>query len=129
MELESLDPQDWEKTRQLAHELIDRSIDHTRDVRDRPIWADMPDDIRAFFSSPVPETEQDLTEIMSELFGKVFAYPMGNIHPRFWAGIWEPATLPELWRTSPPPFRVPILAVAIMPQLLLTGRLSAGSAR
>lgn len=85
MELESLDPQDWEETRRLAHELVDRSLDHTKDVRDRPIWSDMPDDVRSFFASPLPSGGQQLAEIMNELFGKVFAYPMGNIHPRFWA--------------------------------------------
>ena len=43
--LETLDPQDWEKTRALMHQMVDDAIDYTKTLRDRKIWQPMPDDI------------------------------------------------------------------------------------
>ena len=59
----SLDPQDWSETRAVAHRMVDDAIAHLSGLRDRPVWQPMPDDLRA----------------------TVLRYPMGNIHPRFFA--------------------------------------------
>ncbi len=39
---ETLDPSDWEELRALAHRVVDDALAHVRDVRDRPVWRDMP---------------------------------------------------------------------------------------
>ena len=82
---ESLDPSNWEKTRKQAHQLVDVAIDHTRDVRERPVWSDIPEEIRSRFLSTVPEEPMPLGDILNEVKETVLRYPMGNIHPRFWA--------------------------------------------
>ena len=48
---ETLDPDEWEDMRRLAHRMVDDAIDHTSGVRTRPVWQDMPGDARAFFES------------------------------------------------------------------------------
>lgn len=48
---ETLDPTDWEPLRCLARRMVDDAVDYTRDVRDRPVWQDMPADLRARFRS------------------------------------------------------------------------------
>ncbi len=84
MTFETLDPADWEETRKLAHEMLDMALDHTRDVRDRSIWKDMPTAIRNGFETPAPQQGMPLDDLMDDVQSQVMQYPMGNIHPRFW---------------------------------------------
>ncbi|MBW3098567.1 pyridoxal phosphate-dependent decarboxylase family protein [Pseudohoeflea coraliihabitans] len=84
-EMESLDPADWEEIRRLAHRMIDDGIDHLRDVRSRPVWQDMPPAVREAFRSGLPQEPQPLAQVYDEVAASVMPYPMGNIHPRFWA--------------------------------------------
>lgn len=80
-----LDPADWAEARRLGHEVIDRAVRHLAEVRDRPVWQDMPDEVRQGFTAPVPTGPTPLDEVLAEVQQKVMPYPMGNIHPRFWA--------------------------------------------
>ncbi|SFG93585.1 hypothetical protein SAMN04488020_10539 [Palleronia marisminoris] len=57
---ESLDPADWEPVRTLARRIVDHAVDYTRDVRDRPVWQDMPLEVRACFRGPAPQEGQPL---------------------------------------------------------------------
>jgi glutamate/tyrosine decarboxylase-like PLP-dependent enzyme len=81
---ETLDPADWEAMRALAHRIVDDAIDHTRDIRDRPLWQDMPATVRAAFRGPLPQVPTALGEVYDSLALNLMPYPMGNIHPRFW---------------------------------------------
>ncbi len=47
---ETLDPSDWNQVRALSHRVVDDAVGYLRDVRERPVWRDMPDDVRAFFN-------------------------------------------------------------------------------
>ncbi len=81
---ETLDPADWETLRVLARRIVDDAVDYTRDVRERPLWQDMPAEVRARFRSPVPQEGRPLAEVYEDLVRNMLPYPMGNIHPRFW---------------------------------------------
>ena len=35
---ETLDPDDWEATRALAHRMVDEAVEHLALVRERPVW-------------------------------------------------------------------------------------------
>lgn len=85
MDYETLDPEDWTQTRDLAHALVASAIAHTSSVRERPVWRDMPGHIRERFLTAAPQTATPLAEILSDVEDTVMAYPMGNTHPRFWA--------------------------------------------
>ena len=52
---ETLDPDDWNAARALAHVIIDEAIDHLEQVRERPVWQPMPDDVRAHLKQALPE--------------------------------------------------------------------------
>ncbi len=82
---ETLDPQDWEKMRTLAHQMIDDSIDYLADVAERPVWQPVPEAVAATFKTPVPDQPADPTEVYDEFLTNIFPYSMGTIHPRFWA--------------------------------------------
>jgi aromatic-L-amino-acid/L-tryptophan decarboxylase len=81
---ETLDPDNWEAARATAHHMVDYAISHVRNVRDRPVWQPMTDDVRSVFLKPVPRLPSSLDAVFGELTENLLPYPMGNIHPRFW---------------------------------------------
>jgi aromatic-L-amino-acid decarboxylase len=81
---ETLDPDDWEATRALAHRMVDEAVEHLAQVRERPVWMPMPDDVRARLQTGLPENPAPLEEVYGEYQENVAAYSMGNVHPRFW---------------------------------------------
>ena len=82
---ETLDPATWTDVQALSHRMVDDAVGYLRDVRDRPVWQDMPADVKAFFEAPLPRSPAPLTEVYREVAEKVMPYPMGNVHPRFWS--------------------------------------------
>jgi aromatic-L-amino-acid/L-tryptophan decarboxylase len=82
---ETLDPANWTVARELAHDMVDFAVEHLRDVRERPAWRDMPQEVRAAFEAPLPQGPTPLPEVWLEMRRNLLAYPMGNVHPRFWA--------------------------------------------
>jgi len=90
---ETLDPDDWESMRKLGHKMLDDMLDYVKTVRERPVWQHVPERIKAYFSSPVPQNPQVPEEIYEEFVEKVLPYPMGNIHPRFWGWILGTGTV------------------------------------
>ena len=81
---ESLDPADWASARALAHQMVDDAIDHLEGVRDRPLWQDMSDTVRASYAMPLPQEPQPLSETYADITANLMSHSMGNIHPRFW---------------------------------------------
>lgn len=79
----SLDPADWSAARAVAHQIVDDAVDHLSGVRDRPAWQPMPGQVRQMFKTPVPGHPTPLADVYAEMRTSVLAYPMGNIHPRF----------------------------------------------
>lgn len=81
---ETLDPDDWEATHALAHRMVDEAVEHLARVRERPVWTPMPEEVRARLQTGMPENPAPLDEVYDEYRENVAAYPMGNVHPRFW---------------------------------------------
>ena len=82
---ETLDPVDWAPIASLAHRIVDDAIDHVSSVRDRPVWQPMPEHVQAFFKAPLPDQPMPVKEVYGLIRDHLMAYPMGNIHPRFWS--------------------------------------------
>jgi aromatic-L-amino-acid/L-tryptophan decarboxylase len=82
---ETLDPEDWTDAQAVAHCAVDDAVAYLRDVRERPVWQDMPAEVRRTFASPLPRSATPLSEVYREVSETLMPYPMGNIHPRFWA--------------------------------------------
>ena len=82
---ETLDPQDWEQSKALMHQMVDDAFDYTKNVRERKIWQEMPDNVLETFTSKLPQQPNKAEAVYKELQKNVLPYPMGNVHPRFWA--------------------------------------------
>ena len=82
---ETLDPEDWDAMRALAHRMVDDAITYLETVGERPVWQSVPEEIAARFDEPAPHEPAGAEAVYQEFLETVFPYPMGNIHPRFWA--------------------------------------------
>ena len=84
---ETLDPQNWEETRKIGHQMIDEMIDYIKGVRDQKTWQPIPDEVKQSYDSPIPLDSTDISSIYEEFKEKILPYRMGNIHPRFWGWV------------------------------------------
>ena len=82
---ETLDPADWSEALAISRQIAEDAVAYLRDVRARPVWKEMPPDVRAVFDAPLPTKPEPLAAVYREVVQTVMAYPMGNVHPRFWA--------------------------------------------
>lgn len=80
----SLDPSDWDAFTALAHRMVDTAIDHTRGLRERPLWREMPEATQRLFAAPLPQAPTSLETVCDEVRDHILAYPLGNAHPRYW---------------------------------------------
>lgn len=79
----SLDPQDWDAVRAQGHRMLDDMIDYIANIRDRPVWQPIPDDVRARFCAELPRQASDLGDVYREFADFVVPYATGNVHPGF----------------------------------------------
>lgn len=84
-DIESLDPENWENSKALMHKMVDDAFDYVKNVRDRKIWQEMPEAVLEQFKTELPKESSDAETVYKDLQENVLPYPMGNIHPRFWA--------------------------------------------
>lgn len=79
----SLDPKDWTEFRALAHRMLDEAIDGIANVRARPVWQPIPDEVRAAVRTDVPREATSLADVYREFSEHVAPYATGNVHPGF----------------------------------------------
>ncbi|MEE9512988.1 MAG: hypothetical protein V3V46_02830, partial [Anaerolineales bacterium] len=79
IQFETLDPEDWDEMRALAHRMVDDAITYLETVGERPVWQPVPDDIAARFDGPAPHEPAGADAVYQEFLETVFPYPMGNI--------------------------------------------------
>jgi aromatic-L-amino-acid decarboxylase len=84
---ETLDPEDWEAMRALAHRIMDEMLDYLRTVGERPVWRPVPDTVRESLRRPLPLEPEGAERAYEDFSRWVLPYPMGNLHPRFWAWV------------------------------------------
>lgn len=83
----SLDPEDWDRFRNVAHAMLDEMIEYQRTAGARPAWRPVPGEVRARLDEPLPLEGQPLEDVCAQFVRDVLPYPTGNIHPRFWGWV------------------------------------------
>jgi aromatic-L-amino-acid decarboxylase len=83
----TLDPQEWSALRVLGHQMIDDMLAYLEDIRERPSWRPLPQKVKASFAEPLPLEPQGAESAYQDFKQNVLPFPMGNIHPRFWAWV------------------------------------------
>lgn len=82
---ETLDPENWQEMRDLAHQMVEDAFDYVEHIREQPVWRPVPAAIAEKLKSPAPATPADPAEVYREFKENILAYPMSTSHPRFWA--------------------------------------------
>jgi len=80
---ETLDPQNWDEIRAQGHRMLDDMIDYAANIRERPVWQPIPDQVRARFRAELPRKPCDLGEVYREFSDFIVPYATGNVHPGF----------------------------------------------
>lgn len=80
---ESLDPEDWQSLRHQAHTMLDDMFDYLQDLRQRPVWQPIPDEVRARFQSTIPVEPSSLAQAHVEFMESILPFAAGNAHPGF----------------------------------------------
>ena len=84
----TLDPDDWDAFRVLAHRMVDDSLDFLRTLPDRPAWAPLPAHVRTTLASErVPHEPQGETQVYEEFLAHVLPYSNGSRSPQFFGWV------------------------------------------
>src|SRR4051794_12812288 len=63
--------------------MLDDMIDYAANIRDRPVWQPIPDEVRARFRAALPHRPSNLADVYREFSEFVVPYATGNVHPAF----------------------------------------------
>ena len=82
---ETLDPENWENMRALAHRMEDDALTYLETVRERPVWQPIPEEVATRFKEQAPQEPAGADAVYEEFLETILPYPMGTTHPRFWS--------------------------------------------
>src|SRR5580700_11318731 len=63
--------------------MLDDILDYIQNIRERPVWQPIPDEVRARFHSALPIAPADLAAVHQEFMQHILPYATGNVHPGF----------------------------------------------
>jgi hypothetical protein len=63
--------------------MLDDMLDYLEQIRQRPVWQPIPEDVRGKFRTPLPWEPTELTAVHEEFLRDVLPYAAGNVHPGF----------------------------------------------
>ena len=82
---ETLDPENWDDMRDLAHRMVDDALDYIQSAGERPVWNPVPADVAERLKAPAPAQPSSPAEVYDEFQANILPYNLHTNHPRFWA--------------------------------------------
>jgi len=82
---ETLDPENWDQMRELAHRMVDDALDWFQTARERPAWQPVPAEVAERLGAGAPRDPSEPGEVYDEMRRDIMPYAMNTTHPRFWA--------------------------------------------
>ena len=83
---ETLDPENWDDMRALAHHMVDDALTYLQTVRERPVWQPVPEEVADCFKAEAPH---EPWAISIRAFGHGI-WAMGR-SPVPWPIFWHPS--------------------------------------
>lgn len=84
---QTLDPENWEEQRKLAHSMVDDMFDYLQNIGQEPAWRPIPDTVKATYSQALPQNPSSLEAIYEDFKTNILPYNKGNVHPRFFSWV------------------------------------------
>ena len=63
---ETLDPENWQEMRDLAHQMVEDALDYVENIRDQPVWRPVPAEIAEKLKISLRSVERKLKLIRDE---------------------------------------------------------------
>jgi aromatic-L-amino-acid decarboxylase len=63
--------------------MLEDMFDYVQNIRDRPVWQPIPDEVRRQFRDSLPANPTDPTEVYRDFTQLILPYATGNVHPGF----------------------------------------------
>ncbi len=63
--------------------MLDDMFDYVKEIRDRPVWQPIPDNLRASVQYELPRKPSDLADVHRTFMQDILPYSVGNVHPGF----------------------------------------------
>lgn len=76
--------------------MLDDIFDYVEDIRGRPVWKPMPDNVREHFREAVPVAPTDLSAVHDEFMRYVLPFANGNSHPGFMGWVHGGGNVPGM---------------------------------
>src|SRR6478735_4459635 len=83
----TLDPINWDKMRQLAHQMVDDMMDYLQNIKEEPSWKPFPQHAKDFLQEPIPMQPESAEKVYASFKENILPYAKGNIHPRFFSWV------------------------------------------
>ena len=82
----TLDPKNWTDFRQVAHAMLDSSLDKMENSKQGRVWTPVPKNLKANLKIDAPNEGATPQQIKQEL-DQILEYGPGNTHPRFFGWV------------------------------------------
>jgi len=82
---ETLDPENWDEMRELAHRMVEDAFDYIQSAGERPVWTPVPEEVSEQLKEPAPAGPSDPADVYDEFLTNIMPYNLHTNHPRFWA--------------------------------------------
>jgi len=82
---ETLDPENWDDMRDLAHRMVDDALNYIQSAGERPVWNPVPADVAERLKAPAPAQPSSPADVYDEFQANILPYNLHTNHPRFWA--------------------------------------------
>ena len=79
----TLDPNEWAELRAQGHKMMDDMFNYIQDIRLRPVWQDITQEVRNSIHEKMPTHSTELAEVHEIFMKNILPYSVGNIHPGF----------------------------------------------
>jgi aromatic-L-amino-acid/L-tryptophan decarboxylase len=86
-EQHTLDPENWDQYRLMAHQMVDDMLDFLKDQRSQPVWQKPPAETGELLKQSLPGTGDSLPNIYADFKKHILPYRKGNIHPRYFSWV------------------------------------------
>ena len=84
-QFETLDPENWDEMRALAHRIIDDALDYIQTTGERPVWQAVPEEVTPRLRQPAPAAPSGPSEFYDVFLETIQTFSLHTAHPRFWA--------------------------------------------
>jgi len=76
--------------------MLDDILDYIENIRERPVWQPIPDDVRARFREAVPTAPTDLAAVHDAFMRDILPFATGNTHPGFMGWVHGGGNVPGM---------------------------------